>query len=350
MKNRIFLAACLLALTGLVLTYSNHFNNPFHFDDAHTIETNAAIRDIKNIPSFFSDGTSFSSLPANQAYRPGLTTLNAIDFWLGGKDKPVPFQYHLSIFIVFILLGIALLFFFNSIYEAASPHEYNKWLALFSTAFFCYHTANAETINYIIQRAESFSTFMIILGFLIYIYFPSQRKFQLFLLPMIFGFSVKEPTLMFVPLLFCYILLIEKETSLTEIVSGEGIKKSFKTVLIVLPGLILGALLFAYSQHKTPELFTPGGVNVVTYLQTQTFVIIHYVNNFFLPFNLSADTDWRPIQNMFDDRVIIGTLFIIFSFFSCSQCFPEKRIAPHCIWDFMVLYCASSYIQFFPLC
>ncbi|MGE3824198.1 MAG: hypothetical protein AB7G44_08225, partial [Bacteroidia bacterium] len=97
MKNRIFLVACLLALAGLVLTYSNHFNNPFHFDDAHTIETNAAIRDIKNISRFFVDGTTSSSLPANQAYRPGLTTLNAIDFWLGGKDVPVPFYYHRSI-------------------------------------------------------------------------------------------------------------------------------------------------------------------------------------------------------------------------------------------------------------
>jgi tetratricopeptide (TPR) repeat protein len=40
-------------------------------------------------------------------------------------------------------------------------------------------------------------------------------------------------------------------------------------------------------------------------------VIVHYVNNFFLPFNLSADTDWKLITNPFDDRVIIGVLFII---------------------------------------
>lgn len=349
MKNRIFVVACLLALAGLVLIYSNHFNNPFHFDDAHTIETNAAIRDIKNIPSFFSDGTSFSSLPANQAYRPGLTTLNAIDFWLGGKDEPVPFQYHLSIFIVFILLGIALFFFFKNIYDSASPHEYNRWIALFSTTFFCYHTANAETINYIIQRAESFSTFMIILGFLIYIYLPAHRKFQLFLLPVIVGFSVKEPTLMFVPLLFMFILLIEKQTSLTEITSGEGLKNSFKTLLTVLPGLVLGGLLFAYSQHKTPELFTPGGTNITTYLQTQTFVIVHYVNNFFLPFNLSADTDWKPIQNIFDDRVIIGTLFILMLVvlaFRASRKKESRPIAFGILWFFIALLPTSSVFPF----
>jgi len=42
----------LLALI-LVATYANHFHNSFHFDDAHTIVNNAAIRDLKNIPLFF---------------------------------------------------------------------------------------------------------------------------------------------------------------------------------------------------------------------------------------------------------------------------------------------------------
>ena len=303
MKNKIFYAAVFLAIAGLILTYSNHFNNPFHFDDAHTIESNAAIRNIKNIPKFFVDGTTFSSLPANQAFRPGLTTLNTIDFWIAGKKEPVPFQFHLSIFIVFVFLGIALYFFFLKIYNLSWQSENNKWVALFSVAFFCYHTANAETINYIIQRAESFSTFMIIIGFLFYIYLPSKRKFQFFLIPMIIGFTVKEPTLMFVPLLFCFILLFEKETALTELFSSNGLKNIFKTLFIVLPGLVIGGLIFAYSQYKTPELFTTGGVNVSTYLQTETFVIVHYVNNFFLPFNLSADTDWKPIANIFDDKI-----------------------------------------------
>ena len=118
---------------------------------------------------------------------------------------------------------------------------------------------------------------------------------------------------------------------------------------MVLPGLILGGLLFAYSQHKTPELFTPGGVNVITYLQTQTFVIVHYVNNFFLPFNLSADTDWRPIQNMFDDRVIIGTLFIIFLLsvaVNASRKKESRPIAFGILWFFIALLPTSSFFPF----
>lgn len=349
MKNRIFLAACLLAIAGLVLTYSNHFNNPFHFDDAHTIETNAAIRDIKNISRFFVDGSTSSSLPANQAYRPGLTTLNAIDFWLGGKNEPVPFYYHRSIFIVFVLLAIALFFFFLKIYNIAYEHKNNKWVALFTVTFFCYHTANAETINYIIQRAESFSTFMIILAFLIYFYAPKFHKFYLFIIPVFIGFTVKEPTIMFMPLLFLYIFLFEKEGSFTELLQKKGMQRFLKALLFTLPGIIICLLLFSYSRSKTPENWTSGGGDPIVYLQTQMFVIVHYVNNFFLPLNLSADTDWKPIANPFDDRVIVGALFIltlIVLAFRASRNKESRPIAFGILWFFVALLPTSSVFAF----
>src|ERR1700726_2576636 len=85
---------------ALVAAYANHFHNSFHFDDAHTIENNAAIRDLRNIPHFFCDATTFSSLPSNQSYRPLVSTLLAIDYWLGHGLHP--FWFHLSIFLLFV--------------------------------------------------------------------------------------------------------------------------------------------------------------------------------------------------------------------------------------------------------
>jgi len=37
---------------ALLAAYANHFYNSFHFDDAHTIVNNAAIRALRNIPLF----------------------------------------------------------------------------------------------------------------------------------------------------------------------------------------------------------------------------------------------------------------------------------------------------------
>ena len=56
-----------LLLIAILAVYANHFQNSFHFDDAHTVENNASIRDLRNIPLFFCDATTFSSLPSNQS-------------------------------------------------------------------------------------------------------------------------------------------------------------------------------------------------------------------------------------------------------------------------------------------
>ena len=81
-KTLATLGGALLAAV-LLAAYANHFYNSFHFDDAHTIVNNAAIRDLRNIPLFFHDAATFSSLPSNQSYRPLASTLLAIDYRLG---------------------------------------------------------------------------------------------------------------------------------------------------------------------------------------------------------------------------------------------------------------------------
>jgi hypothetical protein len=77
-------------LVAITAAYSNHFHNSFHVDDAHTIETNAAIRELRNIPLFFCDATTFSALPSNQSYRPLVSTLLALDYKLAGGVQPKP--------------------------------------------------------------------------------------------------------------------------------------------------------------------------------------------------------------------------------------------------------------------
>src|SRR4051812_49284228 len=78
-----------LLLAALLAAYGNHFLNAFHFDDAHTIVNNAAIRELRNVPLFFRDATTFSALPSNQSYRPLVSTLLALDYYLGGGLHPV---------------------------------------------------------------------------------------------------------------------------------------------------------------------------------------------------------------------------------------------------------------------
>src|SRR4051812_31721227 len=106
-KSPAAIGRSLLVLT-LIAAYANHFHNSFHFDDAHTIVTNAAIQELRNIPQFFRDATTFSSLPSNQSYRPLVSTLLAIDYRLGGGLNPS--WFHVSIFALFVALTLLLAF------------------------------------------------------------------------------------------------------------------------------------------------------------------------------------------------------------------------------------------------
>jgi hypothetical protein len=116
-----------LLLVALLAAYSNHFHNGFHFDDAHTVETNASIREVRNIPMFFRDATTFSSLPSNQSYRPLVSTLLAIDYRLGGLQ---PFPFHLSIFVLFVALTLLVAFVIHRLTERSATSSANGWIAL----------------------------------------------------------------------------------------------------------------------------------------------------------------------------------------------------------------------------
>ena len=358
-----FYVICILLLAGLMLTYSNHFKNSFHFDDTHTIVNNVWIKNINNIPKFFTDGSTLSSLPQNQAYRPGLTTLNAVDYWLATKD-PLnigadtfyiadaglkPFYFHLSIFLCFILQAILMFLLFKKLLDLTLNHKWNKYFALFIVALYCYHTALAETVNYILSRSDGFSTLMLLLAFVIYIYFPAKRKYQLYLIPYIFGFFVKEPTLMFAPILFVYIALFEKQADLSKIFNKENWKKVWGSFISIFHILVIGGGLYLFSYFMTPKTNVWADISRWDYLITQPFVIVQYFKTFILPTELSADTDWQPLSTIFDIRMFMGIMFIIGMLWLALRLSRNVILRPvsfGIFWFFIALIPTSS---FFPL-
>ncbi len=297
----------LIIITSAV--YGNHFDNSFHFDDSHTIVNNLSIRDINNWPSFFKDGTTFSTLPSNQSYRPVVTLLNSIDYHISGKQEPDPFVFHISIFTSFILLGLFFFLVLRALLDSASPSRYNAWVSLFVTGWLWLHTANAETVNYIIARSDSFSTLLVVVAFAIYLCLPVQRKYCLYMLPVVAGFFTKEPAVLFVPLLFFYKLFFEADLTPT-----NALKYHHKTLAVLkqlaVP-ILISAVVFLVYKSKTPVSWTPGGTDWSSYVLTQPYVIFHYFKNFIVPVELVVDTDWKPVNSLAHPWVIIGFVFII---------------------------------------
>lgn len=345
-RNKITLLLGALLLLGLFLTYLNHFRNGFYFDDAHTISSNAHITDIRNLPSFFTDPATFSSLPANQAYRPIVTTLNAVDHWIGGGLNPL--YFHISIFLSYVLLLLLLYFVFRRIFDVVNPHDWNPFVALAATAFYGFHTANAETINYIIGRGDSFSTLCVVASLLLY-QIRATRRLHLYLITMILGIYTKQTGVTFVPLLFLYIWFFDSEER------QSAKRKIWSAAIRTAPAFVVGAGLFLFNQlFMTPEttVSTNTTISRWTYLATQFHVVTHYLGNFILPVKLSADPDFVAIPAWNDGRVLFGMFVVLVLLAAAAVAFRNMKTRPityGILWFFVALLPTSSVIPLYQL-
>lgn len=298
----------LVACVVLMAAYSNHFRNSFHFDDSHTIETNLNIRDVENIPSFFADGSKFSSLPANQAYRPLLTTLNAIEYHMGNGDV---FYFHLSSFFFYVVLCVAYYFLLLALFNTTLPSDWNRFIAILSVAVYSVHTVNAETINYISARSDSLSTLMVVASLVFYIYWPGHRRRLLYLIPLILGFLTKPTIAVFPLLLFFYLLMFEEGLSLGDSMKRKQLPIVGKCLLKTIPSWLTSIGMLVLSSKMTPETFTPSNITPLDYALTQPQAVLHYFISFFIPSGLSADIEYQAMSGIFDERVIVGCIFIV---------------------------------------
>jgi len=331
LKKNILLLA-LLFLCALILTYSNHFENGFHFDDIHAITENVHITDIKNIPAFFVNPKMFSSKPDHWGLRPIVTTSLAIDYWLGNGLNP--FYFHISTFLWYMILCILLFFTYHTIYKQASHHAWVSYFAIIGCGWYALHTANAETINYIISRSDVLSALCVVASVCIYILFPKHRKWHLYIIPAIIGVFVKEIMAVVPILLFFYTLLFEKELSIGALFKKENFKTIINTFIKLIPItlVILALQLYTLSKAGSGTGFSNPPAD---YILTQPFIWVHYFISFFIPLNLSADTDWTVFSNRFDDRIIIGiacVLLLIYTIFKTSKKKHLKPIAYGLLW------------------
>jgi hypothetical protein len=243
-----WLAVAGLAAAALLAgVWSNHFENAFQFDDAHSIVGNPWIRSLANVPRFFGDATTFSTLPANQSWRPLLSTTYAVDYWLGGGLKP--FWFHLDSFVWFVGMAVLLFVMFRGVLRDAAPGA-AEVLALFGAALFGVHAANAETVNYISARSDLLSTFFLLLAFWLFVARPELRPRGLYLAPYVLAALVKPVVLVFPILVAAWVWIFE---------TRPGAGRVRATGAAAMPALATTLCLAAVHAAMTPRRFTPGG-------------------------------------------------------------------------------------------
>jgi protein O-mannosyl-transferase len=311
-------AAAGAGLVLLLAAYANHFQNGFHFDDTHAIEDNVFVRDLRYIPRYFVDATTFSVLPLNQAYRPVLQTTLAIDYKIAGGYRPLAFQ--IDTFVWFLLLLWAMFALFTSITK-------NEWVALVAVGLFGLHPVSAETVNYVIQRGDLLSTLGVVAALAVYVRRTPRGAAwtAAYLAPFVFGLLAKPPALVFPVLLLVYLRLFERRTRV--------MRELTPSVAVA----IAGAWWLA---NRTPPTLATGAASPARYLLTQPFVALRYFVSFFAPAGLSADNDWPLVGGASDPMVFAGAAFLVALAWACwrlSRSEDGKPIAFGLIWFFVAL-------------
>lgn len=292
--NRTRMTLCMLLVLNVLAAYSNHFRNDFHFDDLTAINQNPAIRDPRTIALAFVDAGLFSSAPDQRNYRPVTTASLALDYWLAGGLN-VAF-FHLSTFLWYSLQLVLMFLLFERLMNQADPHPSNIWTALAAAAAFGLHPANAETINFIIERGDVYNALGCVASLWLFVRYPAQRKFGWYLLPAAAAMLAKPPALVFPLLLLAYLLLFEQKWK--------------SAIVSALPATALAAAAGYLIARMQPSTWGGGASSPVLYRVTQPFVALEYFKWYFLPTELSVDHGWHYLTPL-SPRALAGYFFVL---------------------------------------
>jgi protein O-mannosyl-transferase len=157
-------ALLLLFLLGTI-AYANALSNGFHFDDYEGIIQNASLRDLRNIPSYFSDPIIFR-LTNKLDWRPILQVTYAIDYAIGGLN---PIVFHATDALLHVIAAWMIFLIVDEIVKQV-PHLFGDfvgrdWLALAPAIVFVVHTVNTQTVDYVWARSSLLSALFYLVAF-----------------------------------------------------------------------------------------------------------------------------------------------------------------------------------------
>ncbi len=228
----------LMAVFGLGI-YANALDNGFHYDDEHHIVYNPHIRGLKNIPSFFIDPGTFSSMVPETdpgMYRPLLMVSHVLNYAVGGLH---PSGYHLvnlifhvgSSFLVFLILRELLS---GRRVRSLSP----DFAALAAGLIFLAHPFHSEGVDYISARSSVMSAFFFFLSFWCWVKYrsadlhphPGTRYYLASLSVFVLALFTKEGVISFLLVLWLYDYFLKSPSA------WEG---GWKATLPYLPYLLI---------------------------------------------------------------------------------------------------------------
>ena len=334
-----------------LLTYSNTFYVPFHFDDRPNIINNPNVQ----IKVFTWD--RLEQLIKN-TYKETIRVFSmftlALNYYFGGFDV---FGYHLVNLIIHVASGIFLYWFLILTFNLPSLKEkygsISYKVALFTSLIFISHPIQTQSVTYIVQRMASMGGMFYLLSMVLYIKGRlSSAKAQFFyfgglVLSYLLGIFSKEN----VAILPLFITLYEFYFFQNFDLSPKGKKILFGLIGIL---LILGAFGFIIWGKRYINVIIEGyqyrTFTMSERVLTQFRVVLYYMTLLVYPHpsRLNLDYDFPISKTILDPPTTLISILIITGLIGYSIWKAKKRpvLSFFILWYFGNLFIESS---IFPL-
>jgi hypothetical protein len=311
-----------LVLAGF-LVFSNSWNHTFHLDSAHTVESNSSIRSLANIPSFFINPGTFTSLRSNVNYRPLLTTSYALNYALCGHSM---WGWHLVQILLHVWCAWWIFLFARFLMTTRQGWE-RDLPALGIALVFVVHPTQSGVVNYISARSSLLSSAFLLPSVYLYLQilkssatrFLLPVSFLLFLLALLSkGTSVACLAQFFFIEVWKTAETKQAPASFLQDLRSTLTAPFFRRFGPFLVGTILYLVLRSWlmSPYQVELVRAPGTTGSLDYLRTQFVVWWVYVGKWFAPVNLVADNATFPVYRSLSEGPVALSLaaWILFAF------------------------------------
>ena len=326
--------AC-LTVAALAAFY-NCFRNAFQLDDFHIAVNNPWIYTLKNIPRFFIDPYTFSTVQTNVDYRPLLSATYALNYAISQDN---PWSWHALSLLLHITVAASLFWLGRTLLGrgriASIPwlsEADGDWVSFGAALLFAVHPVNTAAVNYMSARSSLLVTTFVLPATVIYLRALHQRRGVGAVMLPVFLYALallsKVEAISLLGVLYVAELLLAPDSPAQELArrrqspdgpsgeSDEGRLSFWRWLTPTALGwrrlLPFGLLTVAYMIFRL--ILLPPGVNYAwgvysvdraTYLFTQFRAWWYYVGQLIAPVSLVSDYGAYPASpSLLDPRVL----------------------------------------------
>jgi Tfp pilus assembly protein PilF len=160
----IWILGLLLVLSTVAIgLYSNSAHHTFHLDDSHSITENPALRSLDQVPAYFTDAHTFSTLLTNADYRPVLQLSYALNYAMAGYQMPA---WHWTQVAIHICCAFFLCLFTLELLKLCQIDDRERLAtAVLASLVFLVHPTGSGVVNYTSARSSELTAAFLLTAF-----------------------------------------------------------------------------------------------------------------------------------------------------------------------------------------